>query len=199
MSENKNEMLKLTVQEATETLLMSQSSVYAWIERGKLTTEELPSGKVIVISRKEVENIRECNLKSRRNRVSKQFTQNSDSFQENHVIDVEFSGDCEENLTNDDVVEQSADSESVFAKSTINTAGVFGSIEMAKLISELSAKAGKYELLADLQKQNKDNAEYWKNEFFRLQAENNELKADNILLKKELERARRGLFGIFKK
>ena len=152
MSNIENDVLKLTVQEAVDTLLMSQSSVYSWIERGKLKTEELPSGKVIVISRKEVENIRECNLKSRRNRVSKQFTQNSDSFQENHVIDVEFSGDCEENLTNDDVVEQSADPESVFAKSTINTAGVFGSIEMAKLISELSAKAGKYELLADLQK-----------------------------------------------
>ena len=56
MKENSDEILKLSVQEATEALLMSQSSVYSWIERGKLKTEELPSGKVIVISRNEIEN-----------------------------------------------------------------------------------------------------------------------------------------------
>lgn len=200
MSEKEKDLLRFTVQEATEALLMSQSSVYSWIERGKLKTEELPSGKVIVISRKEMENIKECNLKSRRNRVSKQNNQNSESLQENHVIDVEFSSNCEENLTNSSVENQNSDLEnasSAFANSA--TAGGFGTLEIAKLISELSAKAGKYELLADLQKENKDNAEFWKNEFFRLQNENNELKAENIVLKKELERSQRGLFGFLKK
>ena len=33
MSYSENEILKLTVQEAVEALLMSQSSVYSWIER----------------------------------------------------------------------------------------------------------------------------------------------------------------------
>lgn len=199
MKENSDEILKLSVQEATEALLMSQSSVYSWIERGKLKTEELPSGKVIVISRNEIENIKEYNLKSRRNRVSKQISQNSDSLQENHVIDVEFSGECEENLTNNDEYKQNIGSASFSAQYAQAEAANFGSLEIAKLISDLSLKAGKYELLADLQKENRDNAEFWKNEFFRLQAENNELKAENILLKKELERAKRGVFGFLRK
>ena len=124
MSDTKKEILKLTVQEATEALLMSQSSVYSWIERGKLKTEELPSGKVIVISRNEVENIRECNLKSRRNRVSKQNISNSDNLQENHVIDVEFSSNCDEMLTNNEQNPQSYYEESVLAQNqNQNSAG----------------------------------------------------------------------------
>lgn len=199
MKENAEDILKLSVQEATEVLLMSQSSVYSWIERGKLKTEELPSGKVIVISRKDIENIKEYNLKSRRNRVSKQIPQNSDNLQENHVIDVEFSGECEENLTNSVDDTQKTDAAGTYTQFAQGVGVGFGSLEIAKLISDLSLKAGKYELLADLQKENRDNAEYWKNEFFRLQAENNELKADNILLKKELERAKRGIFGFIRK
>ncbi len=199
MQENLEEILKLSVQEATEALLMSQSSVYSWIERGKLKTEELPSGKVIVISRNEIENIKEYNLKSRRNRVSKQISQNPDNLQENHVIDVEFSGECEENLTNNDVYRQNPSGAGFSAQYSQGETANFGSLEIAKLISDLSLKAGKYELLADLQKENRDNAEFWKNEFFRLQTENNELKAENILLKKELERAKRSVFGFLRK
>ena len=199
MSKKEEEILKLTVQEAVDALLMSQSSVYSWIERGKLKTEELPSGKVIVISRNELEILKEYNLKSRRNRVSKQNLQNSDNLQENHVIDVEFSNNCEENLTNTTKSAQNAYVEDDYDVLSAASQGGFSSLEIAKLISDLSAKAGKYELLADLQKENKDNAEFWKNEFFRLQNENNELKAENIVLKKELERTKGGFFGLFRK
>lgn len=174
MGKNSEEILQLTVQEATEELLMSQSSVYSWIERGKLKTEDLPSGKVIVISRKEAEKIKEYNLKSRRNKVSKQIIQNSDNLQEENVIDAEFSKNYEENVTNDPQVLQGAGS------------GL--GIELAKLISDLSLKAGKVELLADLQKQNREDAEYWRNEFFKLQAENNALKSELAALRAENER-----------
>lgn len=199
MSNNENEVLKLTVQEAVETLLMSQSSVYSWIERGKLKTEELPSGKVIVISKKEVENIKECNLKSRRNRVSKQNTQNSDNLQENPVIDVEFSTNYEEKLNNFEQEQTGVYSEGSVAGGTLFSGNSGSALEIAKMISELSSKAGKYELLADLQKENKENAEFWKNEFFRLQAENNELKAENLVLKRDLQNAKRPLFGFSKR
>ena len=47
--------LKLTIQEAQELLLLSQSSVYSWIDKGKLRSIETPGGKLIVISRKEAE------------------------------------------------------------------------------------------------------------------------------------------------
>ena len=71
--------LKLTIQEAQELLLLSQSSVYSWIDKGKLRSIETPGGKLIVISRKEAEEIKNFNLKSRRNKAAKQFQQkNSD-------------------------------------------------------------------------------------------------------------------------
>ena len=199
MAKKEEELLRLSVQEAVDVLLMSQSSVYSWIERGKLKTEDHATGKVIVISSNEVENIKEYNLKSRRNRVSKQNQTNSDNLQENPVIDVEFSSNCEENFTNNAHDAQNPRIDSFLGASETVTNTNFGTLEIAKLISDLSAKAGKYELLADLQKENKDNAEFWKNEFFRLQNENNELKAENIVLKKELERTQRGFFGLFKK
>lgn len=199
MTKKQEEILKLSVQEAVDTLLMSQSSVYSWIERGKLQTEDSPSGRVIVISSNEVEKIKEYNLKSRRNRVSKQTLSNYDNLQENPVIDVEFSSNCEENFTNGANGDQNQRVDDFFGNSDASQISGSGTLEIAKLISDLSAKAGKYELLADLQKENKDNAEFWKNEFFRLQNENNELKAENIVLKKELERATRGFWGFLKK
>ena len=199
MSYSENEILKLTVQEAVEALLMSQSSVYSWIERGKLKTEELPSGKVIVISKNEMENIRECNLKSRRNRVSKQNTQNSDNLQENPVIDVEFSSNYEEKLSAQDFEQNNSFSSGPIPSETFVSGGSTSALEIAKMISDLSAKAGKYELLADLQKENKENADFWKNEFFRLQTENNELRAENLVLKRDLENAKRPIFGFTKK
>ncbi len=199
MTKKQEEILKLSVQEAVDALLMSQSSVYSWIERGKLQTEDSPSGRVIVISSNEVEKIKEYNLKSRRNRVSKQTLSNYDNLQENPVIDVEFSSNCEENFTNSANGDQNQRVDDFFGTSDASQISGSGTLEIAKLISDLSAKAGKYELLADLQKENKDNAEFWKNEFFRLQNENNELKAENIVLKKELERATRGFWGFLKK
>ena len=69
--------LKLSIQEAQELLLLSQSSVYSWIDKGKLQSQDTPGGKVIVISRKEADEIRNFNLKSRRNKVARQVVQNS--------------------------------------------------------------------------------------------------------------------------
>ena len=85
--------LKLTIAEAQEMLLMSQSSVYAWIDKGKLQAIESPSGKLIVISETEANQIRDLNLKSKRNKTSKASTIRneegeiySNNFQENSEI-----------------------------------------------------------------------------------------------------------------
>lgn len=181
--------LYLTVQEAAEALLMSQSSVYSWLERGRLEAEDLPSGKIIVISKKEVEKIRKINTKSRRNKVSKQTQTESEKNVENLVIDAEITENSEEF--------QPQRESRVITEIPEVSGKLQDSLELARLISELSAKAGKYELLSDLQKENRENAEYWKNEFFRLQNENNEIRVENALLKKELEKARKGLWGLF--
>ena len=65
--------LKLTISEAQEILLMSQSSVYSWIDKGKLQAVETPSGKIIQITEFEANQIREMNLKSKRNKALKNF------------------------------------------------------------------------------------------------------------------------------
>lgn len=174
------EMKKLTVQEAVEQLLMSQSSIYSWIDKGKLTIEDHPTGKLIVISSKELEEIRELNLKSRRNKVSKQIFQKDDDLHEIPVIDAEFSRNYEENVTN----YSNFDTES----------GMNVSEGFAKYISDLSAKAGKYELLADLQKEKEADKEFWKNQYFELKNEHEKLQEnlknieiENATLKKQLE------------
>ncbi len=186
---------KLTVQEAVDELLMSQSSIYSWIEKGKLKSEDHPTGKLIVISSKEIEEIRNFNLKSRRNKVSKQTYSKSDNFQEIPVIDAEYSRNYEENVTNYD-----------------NTSydGLMNvSEEFAKYVSELSAKAGKYELLADLQREKEADKEFWKNQYFEMKSaydnlqetlKNKEL--ENLALQKQIEALKPkngGLFQFFQK
>lgn len=184
-----DETLYLTVQEAAETLLMSQSAVYAWIDKGRFEAENLPSGKVIVISCKEVEKIRNINLKSRRNRVSKQTAHTNEKIVEIPVGDSNLQENPEPHAYSAETFIPSGNNE--------NYNNLQDSLELAKLISELSSKAGKYELLSDLQKESKEDTEYWKNEFFRLQSENNELRAENLLLKKQLENTRKGFLGLF--
>lgn len=186
---------KLTVQEAVDELLMSQSSIYAWIEKGKLKFEDHPTGRLIVISNKQIEEIRELNLRSRRNKVSKQNQQKNPLFQETSVIDAEFSRNYEENLTN-------------YSNAPLDSS-MNVSEEFAKYISHLSAKAGKYELLADLQKEKEADKEFWKNKYFELQADYDKLQEslktielENLASKKEIEALKqkyRGPFGFFNK
>lgn len=186
---------KLTVQEAVEALLMSQSSIYAWIDKGKLKCEEHPTGRLIVISSKDIEEIRTFNLKSKRNRVSKQNQPNDVDFQEVPVIEAEYSRNYEENLTN--------------YNSPMLDGNMNVSEEFAKYISELSAKAGKYELLADLQKEREADKEFWKNQYFELKSNYEKLQEalklkelENVALQKqseEIKKAYRGPFGFFNK
>lgn len=171
---------KLTVQEAVEELLMSQSSIYAWIDKGKLIIEDHPTGKLIVISSKQIEEIRELNLRSKRNKVSKLSQQKTSDLQESSVIDAEYSRNYEESVTN--YSNQDYD------------AGMNVSEDFAKYISELSAKAGKYELLADLQKEKEADKEFWKSQYFELKASYEKLQEDmksveleSLVIKKENE------------
>ena len=186
---------KLTVQEAVDTLLMSQSSIYAWIDKGKLQIEEHPTGKLIVISSKEIEEIRTLNLKSKRNKVAKQIHPKDVDLQEIPIIDAEYSRNYEENVTN--------------YSNTYLENGTNVSEDFAKYISELSAKAGKYELLADLQREKEADKEFWKNQYFemksnyeKLQEELKSKELENYALQKqneELKKAYRGPFGFFNK
>ena len=124
--------IRLSVQDAVEQLLMSQSTIYSWIDKGFLHTEESPAGRVIVISEEELEEIRDRNLKSKRNRVSKQMTSGPATESISGYAEAEVLNTSEEILKNTN-----------FAPSS----------DILKLISDLAAKAGKYELIEDIQKQ----------------------------------------------
>ena len=188
------ELKKLTVQEAVDSLLMSQSSIYAWIDKGKLQIEEHPTGKLIVISSKEIEEIRTLNLKSKRNKVAKQNQPKSVDFQEIPIIDAEYSRNYEETVTN-------------YSNQPMDL-GINASEEFVKYVSELSAKAGKYELLEVLQKEKEADKEFWKNQYFELKNSYEKLQEDlkakeleNLLLQKENEELKgssKGFFGLFK-
>ena len=155
---------KLTVQDAVEQLLMSQSTIYSWIDKGFLKVEETPAGRFIVISENELQQIRSRNLKSKRNKVSKQLTSQSAAENSQNVLDAEVLNNNEELLRN------------------INTAG---GGDIIKLISELASKAGKYELLEDIQKQKQQDVDYWRNEYFKINTEKNNLQVENAQLIRE--------------
>lgn len=183
------ETLKLTVQEATEQLLMSQSSIYSWMEKGKLQFEDAPTGKLIVITKSQLEQIRELNLKSKRNRVSKQQTYDYDNQSQNdNIIDAEYSTG-------------NAESSAGFNLNYLK--------EITDTIKDLAIKAGKVELLEDQRLENKSEVEMWRNKFYEEQTNSkilqNELEKKNLeidALKKqidELKSKKSGFLGIFGK
>lgn len=211
MKEKDKNILKLTIQEATEKLLLSQSTIYSWIDKGKLNAEETSSGKIIVISKKDVGKIRENSLKLKKNKENKnnfdEVLTDSDLPVENSVIDVEYTKNEEKideysiNFHSESDTPEPTETEfEVNQKNTKNSHQHFNGsqeYEIAKLVAELSAKAGKYELLADLQKQNEQDAKYWQTEFFKLQAQNAELKAKLEVLQSQLKK--KSFFSIFSK
>lgn len=155
--------LRLSVQDAVEQLLMSQSTIYTWIEKGFLQVEETPAGRVIVISEEELEEIRARNLKSKRNKVSKQIKVKNITDGNGNVVDAEVFNDDDEMK---------------------NSLGTMNS-DMIKYISELAAKAGKFDLLEDIQKQKQEDVEFWRNEYFKLNTQNSTLQVENANLIKE--------------
>ena len=194
------ETVQFTVQQASETLFMSQSSVYSWINRGRFGTKNTPSGKIILLSKKEADEIRKTNLESRRMKASKSnfdtpaklqdFTENSEELQE---------------ITKDEIqpekIEEKKPDTEVKINPNINITG--STLELVQFIAELSKRAGKAELLEDRQKQSENDAEYWRKQYFELQAEFKSVNAELAELKAKIaaqEQAaqKRGLFGLFK-
>lgn len=177
--------LKLTISEAQEILLMSQSSVYSWIDKGKLQAVETPSGKIIQISEFEANQIREMNLKSKRNKASKQL--NKEKPEINLHTEQE-----EEIPVNSKNIAQSNLPESLTERLILE-------------LKELAVEAGKYKQLEIIRTEEKENQQYWQEKYFEISAEckqkNDEitqLKAKISELEQKLESAnKRGFLGKF--
>jgi len=191
------ETLKLTIQEAQELLLLSQSSVYSWIDKGKLQSQETPGGKIIIISRKEAEEIKNFNLKSRRNKVAKQVSQkseensnqNPDSSATNTVINAE--------ILENDSVKQASNPDSDFSKNQ-DIQGLLGqnlsennssnmTLKLISKIEELALEAGRFKQLEILRNEEKENVKFWQEKYHELSSELKQKDYEIMALKAQIE------------
>ena len=179
--------LKLSIQEAQELLLLSQSSVYSWIDKGKLQSQDTPGGKVIVISRKEADEIRNFNLKSRRNKVARQVVQNSlkeAAVEEDSVISAEI---------------LETDTPDIRQKTSPDM-----TLQLSSRIEELAVEAGRFKQLEILRNEEKENVKFWQEKYHELNAELKKKDLEISALKSEIELMKnnsgvRSVLNLFKK
>jgi len=185
------EELKLTIPEARNLLLLSQSSVYSWIDKGKLHSVETPGGKVIIISRKEAEEIRNFNLKSRRNKVAKQVLQNTsqeDASGESPIINAEV-------MENEGGSEQPSQTQKAPQDVTLT---------LISRIEELAIEAGRFKQLEILRNEEIANVKFWQEKYHELSAELKEKNFEINALKMQVqelqkELSHKSLFNFLKK
>ena len=203
------EELTLSINEAAIQLAMSTKTVYDWIYKNKFKHTDTISGKCILITQQEIDDIRERNI-SRLNRSnSKNIIQSSQKYKESSEIFIETPQDFTESYNN--FIESSVNSNNFSQKFTENNISENTvMLSMMEQIRELSGKVesyakseGKVELLTSNIIQEKEDAEFYKNEYFKLKYDNELLqKSNNEMLEKikELEaRNKSGFFNFFKR
>ncbi len=182
------ETLKLTIQEAQELLLLSQSSVYSWIDKGKLQSQETPGGKIIIISRKEAEEIKNFNLKSRRNKVAKQVSQKYSEASQNietAVINAEILENEAGKAQNDITVNPATDT--LLSQNTNISASSDITLKLISKIEELALEAGRFKQLEILRNEEKENVKFWQEKYHELSAELKKKDYEILALKAQIE------------
>ena len=179
------EELKLSIEEASEKLILSQSSLYNWMDKGKLKFEEDHRGRVIVITEEEANFIRDRNLKSKRIKNSNKFQETSNNFQEPLSSFQEFPDDFSSKFQEIPRVSTNIDY-----------------IEMLKTVAHYAEKAGRYELLEDKSKELKSDVTHWQEEYFKMKYERDLLQERYNKLQEDFEnyKNKKALFlGMFRK
>ena len=148
---------------------------------------QAPGGKVIIISRKEAEEIRNFNLKSRRNKVAKQTLQKG--------AGETFSNDAP--VINAEILENDVSEDS--AKSTQNV-----TLRLISRIEELALDAGRFKQLEILRNEEKENVKFWQEKYHELNLELKKKESELNSLKLELQalknkQSRGTLLSFFKK
>ena len=176
--------LKLTIPEAQELLLLSQSSVYSWIDKGKLQSAETPGGKVIVISRKEAEEIRNFNMKSRRNKVARQVLQKN--------IKDEF--EAESPVINAEILENDGSESTQKASQDVT-------LQLISRIEELAVEAGRFKQLEILRNEEKENVKFWQDKYHELNLELKKKDLEINALKVQIQelKGQKSILNFFKK
>ena len=176
--------LKLTIPEAQELLLLSQSSVYSWIDKGKLQSAETPGGKVIVISRKEAEEIRNFNMKARRNKVARQVLQKN--------IKDEF--EAESPVINAEILENDGSESTQKASQDVT-------LQLISRIEELAVEAGRFKQLEILRNEEKENVKFWQEKYHELNLELKKKDLEINALKVQIQelKGQKSILNFFKK
>ena len=176
--------LKLTIPEAQELLLLSQSSVYSWIDKGKLQSAETPGGKVIVISRKEAEEIRNFNMKSRRNKVARQVLQKN--------IKDEF--EAESPVINAEILENDGSESTQKASQDVT-------LQLISRIEELAVEAGRFKQLEILRNEEKETVKFWQEKYHELNLELKKKDLEINALKVQIQelKGQKSILNFFKK
>ena len=180
----RSDELKLTIPEAQELLLLSQSSVYSWIDKGKLQSAETPGGKVIVISRKEAEEIRNFNMKSRRNKVARQVLQKN--------IKDEF--EAESPVINAEILENDGSESTQKASQDVT-------LQLISRIEELAVEAGRFKQLEILRNEEKENVKFWQEKYHELNLELKKKDLEINALKVQIQelKGQKSILNFFKK
>ena len=191
--------LKLSIQEAQELLLLSQSSVYSWIDKGKLQSKETPGGKIIVISRKEAEEIRNFNLKSRRNKVAKQSAQGAqpeELREENSVTNVEIL----ENSTSEEPGNLQYETSENQSHEPLSSSSDM-TLKLISRIEELALEAGRFKQLEILRNEEKENVKFWQEKYHELNLELKKKDLEINALKVQIQelKGQKSILNFFKK
>ena len=170
MENSKMTIVKINCEDAKEQLLIGASTFYGWYNAKKFEVEEDKDTniKYLLIEEDTVQKIRAKNLKKKHN---KNISEDSEVFQnepENTVIDAEYSRN-----DNQKIPEYSE-------KLQWNNP-----LELMKYVADLSAKAGKYELLTDKSKELKDDSDHWQNKYHELNYKYKKISEDYEKLQNE--------------
>lgn len=139
--------IKLTVKQAITELNMSKSTLYNWMNDGKLDFQDSPRGRIITTTQAQINEIKELqNL-------------TSSHMQESQILEASYEVHESPLKNTSTILESSGQS---------NTDIV---LELTSKIAQISEKAGQVPLLVDNLAQNKMDSKYWQDKYFEIDSQ----------------------------
>lgn len=154
--------IKLNVKQAIETLNMSKSTLYNWMNEGRLKFQDSPRGRILTLTQQEIDEVRELNQ-------SYPSNEQSDTVQEGlYCVQGGPAKDTPEVLD------------------SIGPSDTDLILELTNRISEMSQKAGQANLLTDNLLEAKRDFKFWQDKYFEADSECKTLQEGIRQLKTEL-------------
>lgn len=174
---------KFTVAELAKELNISTTAVYKKVDKKQFETIQEMVGTreitFIILTKEQL-----IKLKDDVNSNKVGFKQLNESFESNHLAPMNIKNQSEQINLTEKVIE--------LTQTLSNQFDTY-----SKQLVEYAEKAGQVKLLTDNLSQEKKDLEFYKNEYFKLKYENEQLTKVNIDLQEKLNK--KSFFGIFKK